>query len=74
MFRLSRVLTDNILTIIILSNHSKLNYMIFEAGLRDLLTLILTMTAFTGMLKFQPLAEAVMVIVTGHSPLARVNM
>ncbi len=48
--------------------------MIFEAGLRDFLTLILTMTAFTGMLKFQPLAEAVMVIVTGHSPLARVNM
>jgi hypothetical protein len=26
------------------------------------------MTAFTGMLKFQPLAETVMVIVTSHSP------
>ena len=28
----------------------------------------MTMTAFTGMLKFQPLAETVMVIVTSHSP------
>ena len=28
----------------------------------------MTMTAFTGMLKSQPLAETVMVIVTSHSP------
>ena len=28
----------------------------------------MTMTAFTGMLKFQPLAETVMVIVKNHSP------
>ena len=32
----------------------------------DLLTL--TLTAFTGWLKSQPLAEAVMVMVTSHGP------